>query len=111
MTIKKAATTGLPKWQDIPLGGVLVDAGNGVLYKTGSWRVKRPVIDLSKCSNCMTCWLNCPDMSIVVKDGKVAGVDADHCKGCCICAQECPKGCIAVVEGGTYQPGEAVASK
>jgi pyruvate ferredoxin oxidoreductase delta subunit len=32
----------------------------------------------------------CPDSSIMVKEGKVIGVDLKHCKGCGICARECP---------------------
>ena len=38
----------------------------------------------------MTCWILCPDDSILVEDGKVVGIDYDYCKGCGICAAECP---------------------
>ncbi|MBN3036927.1 MAG: 4Fe-4S binding protein [Candidatus Diapherotrites archaeon] len=63
---------------------------------TGSWRVNRPVIDLSKCIKCHMCWLDCPDGAIYLdKDGK-PHVDYTFCKGCLVCANECPVKCIAV---------------
>lgn len=32
----------------------------------------------------------CPDSSLPVAEGKLAGIDYLHCKGCGICAQVCP---------------------
>ena len=32
----------------------------------------------------------CPDMAVIVEDGRVVGFDYKHCKGCGICAKECP---------------------
>ena len=61
---------------------------------TGSWRTYRPDWDEEKCVHCLRCWILCPDSSIVVKDGKVTGIDYDHCKGCGICSEECPKDAI-----------------
>jgi pyruvate ferredoxin oxidoreductase delta subunit len=29
-------------------------------------------------------------MAVIVKDGKMVGIDYDYCKGCGICALECP---------------------
>ncbi len=79
-----------PGWKEIPIGGVIVDAGCAEDYKTGGWRVERPIHDAEKCTNCLICWIMCPDSSILVKDGKVASIDYEHCKGCGICAEECP---------------------
>ena len=77
-------------WKEIPPGGLILEAGNASTYKTGGWRTYRPVWDEKKCINCLICWVNCPDSAILVKDGKVTGIDYDHCKGCGICAKECP---------------------
>lgn len=91
----------------MPIGGIIEDAGNAKDYKTGAWRSARPVHIPDKCTNCMICWVNCPDTSILAggpdcpeqgklaanKDGKLAnfgGFDYEHCKGCGICAAVCP---------------------
>ena len=79
-----------PGWAKIPRAAAIMKAGNSVDNETGSWRTFRPVWDEEKCVNCLTCWILCPDDSIIVEDSKVKGVDYDHCKGCGICASECP---------------------
>jgi pyruvate ferredoxin oxidoreductase delta subunit len=84
----------LKTWQEIPEGGLILEAGNAHSYKTGDWRSMRPIIDKSNCINCLSCWIVCPDSSIIVKDEKFDHFDYDHCKGCGICAHECPKKCI-----------------
>jgi pyruvate ferredoxin oxidoreductase delta subunit len=79
-------------WHDIPIGGMILEAGNAVEYITGSWRAFRPVRGQAECSHCFQCWLFCPDSSILVdaEQEKMAGFDLDHCKGCGICAAVCP---------------------
>ncbi len=81
-------------WQEIPIGGLIIEAGNADKYNTGDWRTFKPVIDKNKCINCLMCWIYCPDSSIIVEDGKIKEIDYKHCKGCGICAQVCPKKCI-----------------
>ena len=88
----------LKGWKEIPIGGLIIDAGNSEEYETGSWRSHRPVIDMERCSHCMLCWVYCPDGAIKAEDGKVVGIDLAHCKGCGICAQECPRKAITMVE-------------
>jgi len=83
-------------WKEIPLGGMITDAGNATEYDTGSWRTFKPVWDNSKCSQCLICWIHCPDSSIAVKDRKMSGIDYQHCKGCGICVNVCPKKCITM---------------
>jgi len=78
-------------WKELEAGGVIKEAGNSKSYKTGDWRVQRPIFDAEKCSQCMLCVIYCPDASIDVKDGEVVGIDYEHCKGCGICANECPR--------------------
>jgi pyruvate ferredoxin oxidoreductase delta subunit len=79
-----------PGWKTIPIGGLILTPGNACTYKTGEWGVFKPVWNSKTCIQCMICWVNCPDASILVKDGKVIGIDYEHCKGCGICAQVCP---------------------
>jgi pyruvate ferredoxin oxidoreductase delta subunit len=79
-------------WQEIPIGGMILDAGNSVEYHTGGWRAFRPVLGEAKCVDCMQCWLFCPDSSILVDadSGEMLGFNLDYCKGCGICAIQCP---------------------
>jgi pyruvate ferredoxin oxidoreductase delta subunit len=93
-----------PRWQDLPLGGLIVKAGNAVEYETGGWRAIRPIINWEKtptmkaCTKCLACWLYCPESAMIAVEGEFEGVDLDHCKGCGICAQVCPVKCITMVE-------------
>ena len=74
----------------LPLGGSypraalltttrLADGGSSVRF-----------VDKDKCTNCLICWVMCPDSAVITEDGKMIGFDLDHCKGCGICAVECP---------------------
>lgn len=77
-------------WRDVPIAGIITEAGNAENYETGDWRIYRPVRDEGKCIHCLFCWVYCPDSAVLVEDGKVVGFDLKHCKGCGICAKECP---------------------
>ncbi len=88
-----------PLWKKLPIGGLLLEPGSALKYKTGDWRSSRPVIDKEKCTNCLLCWIYCPDSAITRTEEKVA-VNYDYCKGCGICAEECPVGAITMVEEG-----------
>ena len=92
-------------WKDIPIGGVITEAGSSAEYETGSWRTRRPIVDDDRCNDCMICWIYCPDSAIVVEDGKLKGIDLEHCKGCGICAEECPRKAIAMVEESLVEEG------
>ncbi len=87
-------------WKEIPEGGLILEGGNATKYNTGSWRPVCPVRDEEKCVNCLTCWVFCPDSSVIVKDIKIVGMDLEHCKGCGICAKQCPKQAIKMVPEG-----------
>lgn len=89
-------------WQDLPIGGTIVEAGNSFEYLTGGWRSHRPVIDKERCTNCLFCWLYCPDGAIIVEEEKVKEIDLAHCKGCGVCAQTCPVKCIEMHEESTF---------
>ena len=94
------------KWKDLPTGAIIPTGGNAVEYKTGGWRSMRPDLIPEKCTNCMICWILCPDSSIRVEDERMVGFDFDHCKGCGICAAECPTKAIAMIEEAAAE-GEA----
>lgn len=98
-------------WQDLETGMELPPA-TSLGYRTGGWRILRPVYDPANCIHCMICVSYCPDMAIPVtqteegvagKGGKIfKGVvrrqtDLAYCKGCGICAHECPTKCITMV--------------
>ena len=80
----------LPGWRELAGGAIVTKAGSSVEKNTAGWRTYRPLHHADKCIHCLRCWIFCPDSAILVKDGKVVGIDYDHCKGCGICAQECP---------------------
>lgn len=86
-----------PGWKSIPMGGILLEPGSAMKYKTGDWRAFRPIIDEEKCINCLLCWIYCPDGSIIREEKKVS-VDYEYCKGCGICANECPVKAVTMVE-------------
>lgn len=82
--------------------GPVYRPGESVSRKTGSWRLRRPVVHLERCIKrtgevCPICWIVCPDMSI---RETALGVEIayDYCKGCGLCAHECPTGAIAMVQ-------------
>lgn len=85
-----------PNWKELPIGGLMIEAGSAKAYETGDWRTLRPVVDKEKCTNCLSCWIYCPDSSVFVEDGKMAGFDYQHCKGCGICASVCPPKASAI---------------
>ncbi len=78
-------------YKEIPAGAMIPEPATALAYKTGAWRTgKKPQHDKEKCTNCLFCWLFCPDSAIVVKDAKIVGVNYDYCKGCGLCESECP---------------------
>ena len=88
--------------EEISTGAQAV-GGSSVDFNTGTWRAIRPIIDTSRCINCMLCFLYCPDNAVMIKkEGKdgnpeVTGIDLKHCKGCSICSQVCPVHCIKMI--------------
>lgn len=98
-------------WKELPIGGLIVEAGNSAEYETGSWRTNRPILDREKCNNCMICWIYCPDSALIVEDGELKGIDLEHCKGCGICAEECPKKAISMVEESTVVEEESAVEE
>jgi len=83
---------------DVPEGGVADEPGKAREYETGTWRARKPVLDKEACIDCLTCWIYCPDDSIIIKDKKMEGINYKYCKGCGICSKVCPKDAISMVE-------------
>lgn len=90
MTDKKKKIEAGAKYNEIPMAGIIPTAGSAREFKTGDWRTRKPIHNADTCIHCLRCWVYCPDSSILVKDGKVTGIDYDHCKGCGICYNVCP---------------------
>jgi len=81
----------LPSWQELPLGGKVLQAGNSNDYQTGNWSENKIHWDQKKCKQCNMCSLVCPDNAILKnKQNKMIGISKQHCKGCSICIQSCP---------------------
>lgn len=96
----------LNEWKsdEFPLGAVIPTAGNSDDYVTGGWRSQRPERDDEKCTQCLLCWIVCPDSAIRVESEKVTTFDLAHCKGCGVCANECPVDAITMVPEGCDLP-------
>ncbi len=63
--------------------------------QTGSWRHRRPLLDFEECSQCLLCYIYCPEGAI---DKNEMEIDLNYCKGCGICAVECPKSAIVMIK-------------
>jgi pyruvate ferredoxin oxidoreductase delta subunit len=93
--------------KEIPIGGLIDEAGSSMKFKTGDWRSFRPITDFNKCINCMQCVISCPDDCIPTEgsgnDIKRKETDWNYCKGCGICANVCPVKCIKMEEEAKFQ--------
>ena len=94
----------LKSWRELEPGGTVIPA-DAEQPHTGAWRTGvKPSADLSKCVNCLLCWLHCPDSAIMLKETTFVGFDFDYCKGCEICEQICPVEAITMVAEETTLP-------
>jgi 2-oxoacid:acceptor oxidoreductase delta subunit (pyruvate/2-ketoisovalerate family) len=88
----------LKPWQELPPGGTVLST-EAVPVRTGGWRTGlAPSVDLSRCVNCLLCWLYCPDSAVVLEGTTFTGFALDVCKGCEICAEICPVDAIEMVQ-------------
>ena len=88
----------LRDWETLEPGGA-VTPESAARTHTGGWRTGlKPTVDLSRCVDCLLCWLHCPDSAVVLERASFAGFDYDYCKGCEICATVCPSDAIEMVE-------------
>ncbi|MCL2890567.1 MAG: 4Fe-4S binding protein [Methanomassiliicoccaceae archaeon] len=83
---------------DLTPGGRVIEPGSAMRFETGDWRSFRPILDRELCIDCMTCWMYCPDDTVLVKENKMVGFRLTHCKGCGICAKVCPKKAVTMIQ-------------
>jgi 2-oxoacid:acceptor oxidoreductase delta subunit (pyruvate/2-ketoisovalerate family) len=88
MVIKKLDSKYEACWSDADIELLCLDSG--------SWRIKRPVLDKEKCTYCGLCYLYCPPQCMLDKRDHFEP-NLAYCKGCGICARECPKDAIIMV--------------
>ena len=94
----------LKRWDELEPGGTVLPA-DAPRPHTGGWRTGvKPSADLSRCVNCLLCWLHCPDSAVLLDDAVFVGFDFDYCKGCEICEEVCPVDAIAMVAEETVLP-------
>ncbi len=82
-------------WKEISIAGVTPKSSIG--FMTGDWKTYRPMLNLEKCTLCLTCATFCPDGAIIYRPdmGKIE-FKFNFCKGCGICANECPTKAITM---------------
>lgn len=62
---------------------------------TGHWRTRRPILDRDRCTECLQCWIFCPDSCITrTEDG--LDYNLKYCKGCGICQAVCKAGAVSM---------------
>ena len=117
-------------WNEFEIGSVLFpfeDSGSENLSKqqesrnytennsykasVALWRVEKPVFNNDHCINCFTCWLYCPDSSILVRDETMQGVDYVHCKGCGVCSSVCPTNPKSLLMYSDYEDNDELIKK
>ena len=87
----------LKAWHELATAGA-IDPATALRPETGGWRTGlKPEVELSRCVNCLLCWIYCPDSAVRLDDTTFAGFDLAHCKGCEICAEICPVNAIEMV--------------
>ena len=62
-------------WQELTIGGEVAEGGTARVIKTGEWRSDVPRWDADKCKHCLLCAPYCPDVSILVADGRLTGIE------------------------------------
>lgn len=98
MKIKELKTKKLvdENWgtEKLPIGGVVPESATSLIFKTGDWRVYRPILIDGKCTGCTKCYFVCPDDCIRLDDNFSPQFDLDYCKGCSLCMDICPANAI-----------------
>ncbi len=78
------------------------------LFKKGSTRTQRPVVNFATCTKCTLCWLNCPDASFDVTPEGTYDTNFESCCGCGICEDVCPvKDCITMVNEAQFHDNKS----
>lgn len=80
----------LRTWRHVDPGGQVMTPGSSVNYRSSDWSPQVAEWIPDKCTQCLQCWVYCPDNCIMVQSDRVVGVDEYYCKGCGICVEVCP---------------------
>lgn len=91
-----AGPGGQDRWKTPFAGDAEAPVGENERMITGGWRIVRPVVDTKACTNCLICWIYCPD-ACIVRFEEYVDVNYKYCKGCGICTRVCPVLCITDV--------------
>jgi 2-oxoacid:acceptor oxidoreductase delta subunit (pyruvate/2-ketoisovalerate family) len=95
---------GLKRYQELQSGCAVIP-GEAGRVRTGGWRAgSKPQVEMSRCVNCLLCWVYCPDGAIHLSGADFLGFDYDLCKGCELCVEVCPVGAITMVAEATSLP-------
>jgi 2-oxoacid:acceptor oxidoreductase delta subunit (pyruvate/2-ketoisovalerate family) len=87
----------LKAWNELAPAGA-IDPATVPRPETGGWRTGlKPEVELSRCVNCLLCWIYCPDSAVRLDGTTFTGFDLSVCKGCEICAEVCPVDAIEMV--------------
>ena len=85
---------------NFPITTIIRNPGGARTFKSGLWRILKPIVDNKLCNQCGRCQIYCPDGVVwETKDQNIA-IDYHYCKGCGICANECPTNAIQMVVEG-----------
>ena len=91
--------TNLKGYKDIPIGGMITEAGNSENIRQEIGEASN-LFGTKKVAFTASCaGSSVSDTAIIVEDGKMKGINYDHCKGCGICAgSACAKKALYMVK-------------
>ena len=73
-----------------------IDSDSRLVVRVCEWRYQKPIVKVSKCCHCGTCYLFCPT-GCIASHGTGFVADLEYCKGCGICARVCPVNAVRMV--------------
>jgi pyruvate ferredoxin oxidoreductase delta subunit len=82
----------MKSWQEMEKGVVNRLGGNNLKERNGyaSKLYMKPLFAPTTCTQCLICWIFCPENAIILENNSVKEINYSLCKGCGICANECP---------------------
>lgn len=102
-TSVRVAAAPPPRYDELPRGAVVLAGAERL--RTAGWRGgAKPRVDLSRCVNCLLCWVYCPDAAVMTERDRLLGFDFALCKGCELCVEVCPEGAITMVDEAEALP-------
>ncbi|MDH5476181.1 MAG: thiamine pyrophosphate-dependent enzyme, partial [Cyclobacteriaceae bacterium] len=89
----------LKSWEEIDAGATIKEAFTSSKTNTGLWGQEVPIVN-SDCNMCLSCILQCPDVSIDKNPitNLAELTDPTKCKSCGICVEVCNKDAVELVD-------------